>query len=255
VLGVALLGWFGFYLWRLAHGPVEEPDLIGTAAALGSLPRRTRRTLVPVLLAIAAAVVLLCAEPFATSLIHAGTELGVDRFLLVQWLAPLASEAPEFVVAILLASRGKGAAAIALLISSKVNQWTLLLGSLPLASLAGGGGTSLVLDGRQVEEMLLTATQTLMGVAMLLALQFHRRAAAALLVLFVVQFPLTATEPRLVLSGVYLLIAAGLLIHHRGHIWPTLRAPWQAVPVADDDTGPRRRDPSPAAVADRDPAP
>ena len=94
----------------------------------------------------------------------AGTELGIDRFLLVQWLAPLASEAPEFIIAIIFAARGKGTAAIATLISSKVNQWTLLIGSLPIAHLAGGG-SALVLDPRQVEEVLLTATQTLMGVA------------------------------------------------------------------------------------------
>jgi cation:H+ antiporter len=49
--------------------------------------------------------------------------LGIDRFLLVQWLAPLASEAPEFIIAILFAARGKSTAAIAMLISSKVNQW------------------------------------------------------------------------------------------------------------------------------------
>ena len=60
----------------------------------------------------------------------------------MQWLAPLASEAPEFVIAILFAARGKGTAAIAMLISSKVNQWTLLVGSLPVAYMIGGGGTS-----------------------------------------------------------------------------------------------------------------
>ena len=133
---------------------------------------------------LAAAVILACAEPFAESLIGAGTELGIDRFLLVQWLAPLASEAPEFIIAIIFATRGKGTAAIATLISSKVNQWTLLMGSLPIAYLAGGGGTSLVLDGRQIEEVLLTATQTMMGVALILALRFHRCTAWALLALF-----------------------------------------------------------------------
>src|SRR5262249_27835539 len=34
-LGVALLAWFGFYLYKIGHGDVEEPDLVGTAAALG----------------------------------------------------------------------------------------------------------------------------------------------------------------------------------------------------------------------------
>jgi hypothetical protein len=214
-------------LWRLSHGAVEEPELIGTPAALGGLPQRTRRVTVTVLFAVATVVILLCAEPFANSLIQAGTELGVDQFLLVQWLAPLSSEAPELIIAVLFAIRGKGTAAIAVLISSKVNQWTLLVGSLPLAYLAGGGSTALVLDGRQIEEMLLTAAQTMMGVAVLLALRFPRWAAWALLALFLVQFALTDTTGRLVLAGVYLVLATAALVWHRQTIIPTLLAPFR----------------------------
>src|SRR5580693_2351028 len=191
VLGLALLAWFGFYLYKVSHGDVEEPDLIGTAAALGQLPDRSRRIAVIGLFVASGAVILLCAKPFADNLVAAGTELGIDRFLLVQWLAPLASEAPEFIIATIFAARGKGRAAIATLISSKVNQWTLLIGSLPIAHLLGGGGLSLVLDSRQIEEVLLTATQTLMGVALILALRFQRAAAWALLGLFVIQFPIS----------------------------------------------------------------
>ncbi|MDT5347495.1 MAG: cation:H+ antiporter, partial [Mycobacterium sp.] len=135
VLGLALLAWFGFYLYKVSHGDVEEPDLIGTAAALAQLPGRSRRIAVFGLFAVCGAVILLCAKPFADNLVSAGTQLGVDRFLLVQWLAPLASEAPEFIIATIFAARGKGTAAIAMLISAKVNQWTLLIGSLPLAHL------------------------------------------------------------------------------------------------------------------------
>ena len=40
-----------------------------------------------------------CAEPFAESLVTTGEEFGISTFLLVQWLAPLASEAPELIVA------------------------------------------------------------------------------------------------------------------------------------------------------------
>jgi cation:H+ antiporter len=144
----------------------------------------------------------------------------------VQWLAPLASEAPEFIIAIIFAARGKGTAAIATLISSKVNQWTLLVGSLPLAYLAGGGGAALVLDHRQIEEMLLTATQTLMGVAMIVALRFHRWSAWALLGLFVVQFPITSTTGRLIMCGAYAVIALTATIALREHLLPTLAAPF-----------------------------
>lgn len=226
VLGVALLAWFGLYLYKLTRGDVEEPELIGAAAAIGALPDRPRRITVVALFVIAAAVILGCAEPFAQSLIGAGTELGIDRFLLVQWLAPLASEAPEFIIAIIFAARGKGTAAIATLISSKVNQWTLLMGSLPIAYMAGGGGPSLVLDGRQIEEVLLTATQTMMGVALILALRFHRYTAWALLALFVVQFPITSTHGRLILCGVYAAVAVAGLVVNRKHLLPTLRAPF-----------------------------
>jgi cation:H+ antiporter len=225
-LGLALLGWFGFYLYKISHGDVEVPDLIGTAAAIGELGQRTRRVAVIGLFVAAGLVILLCAKPFADNLIAAGTQLGIDRFLLVQWLAPLASEAPEFIIATIFASRGKGTAAIATLISSKVNQWTLLIGSLPLAHLLGGGEFSLALDSRQIDEVLLTATQTLMGVALILALRFHRGAAWALLGLFVVQFPINSTHGRLVLCGVYAAVAVAGLIINRRHLAATVRAPF-----------------------------
>ncbi|MGO8850172.1 MAG: sodium:proton exchanger [Mycobacterium sp.] len=225
-LGLGLLAWFGFYLFKVSRGDVEEPDLIGTAAALGELPDRRRRIAVIGLFVASGAVIVLCAKPFADNLVEAGTELGIDRFLLVQWLAPLASEAPEFIIATIFATRGKGTAAIATLISSKVNQWTLLVGSLPVAHLLGGGGFSLELDSRQVEEVLLTATQTMMGVALILGLRFRRAAAWALLALFVVQFPIVSTHGRLLLCGIYTAMAVVGLIVNRRHLAATLRAPF-----------------------------
>ena len=75
---------------------------------------------------------LIAAEPFAGALVAGGKELGIDEFLLVQWLAPLASEAPELLVAAVLALRGHDDSALGMLLSAKVNQWTLLVGSLPI---------------------------------------------------------------------------------------------------------------------------
>jgi len=225
-LGLTLLAWFGFYLFKVSHGDVEEPDLIGTAAALGELSDRPRRIAVVGLFVASGAVILLCAKPFADNLIAAGNELGIDRFLLVQWVAPLASEAPEFIIATIFAARGKGTAAIATLIAAKVNQWTLLIGSLPVARLFGGGGLSLALDSRQIEEVLLTATQTMMGVALLLALRFHRATAWALLGLFVIQFPIATTHGRLLLCGVYAAVAIVGLVINRRHVAATVRAPF-----------------------------
>jgi cation:H+ antiporter len=193
---------------------------------------------VTVLFVFAAAAILASAEPFAESLISTGTQLGIDRFLLVQWVAPLASEAPEFIVAILFAVHGKGSDAIGMLISSKVSQWTMLVGSLPLAYLAGGGGTALVLDSRQVEEFLLTAGQTLLGVAVLLTLRFPRWLAFTLLGLFAVQYVLPGQDARYLLCAIYGGIALVALIRNRRYILPALTAPFRALPSPSREPAP-----------------
>jgi cation:H+ antiporter len=106
---------------------------------------------------VAAGTILLVAKPFAQALVRTGTDLGIDEFLLVQWLAPLASEAPEFVVVALFAWRGQSTPALGTLVSSKINQWTLLVALLPLVySVALGRVAALPLDARQQEEVLLT---------------------------------------------------------------------------------------------------
>jgi len=236
VLGIALLAFFAYYLWRAAASERdEEPDLIGPAARIGGLQKVQRRVAVVSMFLAAAAVILLSAEPFADSLVEGGHALGIDQFLLVQWLAPLASEAPEFIIAILFAWRGKGAAALGLLISAKVNQWTLLIGSLPIAYGIGGGPAALPLDGRQVEEFLLTATQTVLGLAILLSLRFPRWAAWTLLGLFAVQFAIPGQTGRYILSGVYLALAIGALIYNRQYVLETVTSPFRRTPKVAAD--------------------
>lgn len=235
ILGFALLGFFVFYLWKASQAGASEPDLAGPAARIGALPARGRRLLVTGLFTFAAAVIAASAEPFANSLITVGNQLGIDRFLLVQWVAPLASEAPEFIVAIVFAVHGKGSDAISTLISSKVNQWTLLVGSLPVAYLAGGGGTALPLDARQIEEFLLTATQTLLGVAALLTLRFPRWLAFTLLGLFAVQYAVPGQAGRYLLCTIYGAIAVAALARNRRYILPTLTAPFGKTPRSAED--------------------
>lgn len=70
IFGIVLIGWFVFYLVRMAQQGMEEPDLIGTAAVVGMLSRRARRITVVSMFLAAAIVILLAAEPFALSLIH-----------------------------------------------------------------------------------------------------------------------------------------------------------------------------------------
>ncbi|MDQ1130180.1 sodium:proton exchanger [Microbacterium sp. SORGH_AS_0888] len=226
--GVALVIGFGLYLWRA--GRVDDggdEEFVGAAALIAGMPTVARRVTVGALFVGSAAIILLSAEPFADALVASGSSLGIDSYFLVQWLAPLASEAPEFIIAVMFALRGMGAAAIGTLIASKVNQWSLLVGSLPLAHLAGGGTAALPLDARQIEEFVLTATQTLLGVALLLALRFHGWAAIALAALFAVQFFVTDTTGRYVLSAIQAVLAVTLLVVNRHAILPTLAAPFR----------------------------
>ena len=222
--GIVLLGIFAAYLWRVSREEQHEPDLVGVAEQIAALPRLTRRIVVISLFAAAAALILIAAGPFADALVLAGKQLGVDEFLLVQWLAPLASETPELLIAALLAARGKGAAAIGLLLSAKVNQWTLLVGSLPVSHAIGGGGSGLPLDARQVEEFYLTASQTLLGLAILTNLRFSVTEALALFSMFAMQFAFPGREVRLLFSAAYMVIAAVLLVRGRRSLPEIARA-------------------------------
>ncbi|WGD38560.1 sodium:proton exchanger [Lysinibacter sp. HNR] len=225
-LGVFLLLIFTYYLYRVSREETAEPELVGVARSIGELAQKPRRITVILIFVLSAIVILLLAESFAESLVAGGKTLGIDDFLLVQWLAPLASEAPEFVIAIIFAFRGKSSMAIGMLLASKVNQWTALVGSLPIAHLLGGGGPALPLDGRQIEEFVLTAAQTFLGIGILLSLRFSARWAAILFVLFALTFVFTGQEARYAVSIVYAAVAVVLYITQWRQLWPTLKAPF-----------------------------
>lgn len=203
-----LISIFVAYLVLSSRAPPREEELVGPARAIGALPLARRWAVVVGIFVFAAATVFAAAEPFASGLVETGEGLGVDEFILVQWVAPLASEAPEFLVAVLLASRGRAAAGMMLLISSKVNQWTLLVGSLPIAySISGATLEPLPMDARQAEEVFLTAAQSLFAIAVLTNLRFSAREAGLIFVLFTAQLVIPITEVRLGFGALYVLLA------------------------------------------------
>jgi cation:H+ antiporter len=223
---VVFIGLFVGYMWFNARSEVREPDLIGPSALIGALGTAQRRAVVLVLFVFAAAVIFLSAEPFAEGLIATGKTMGFDEFLLIQWVAPLASEAPEILVASIFAFRGDGASALGMLISAKVNQWTLLIGSLPVVyAISTSSLSSLPLDGRQTEEVLLTAAQSLFAVAILVTLFLSARVSLVLLVMFLTQLFVPETTFRLAFSGLYLAVAAAFLVGNRERLRSMVRLP------------------------------
>jgi len=205
---------FGGYLYITSRMPSREvEEFVGPSAAIAALPTLARRLAVVAIFLYAAAVIFAAAEPFAKGLVDTGKELGIEEFVLVQWVAPLASESPEFILAGMLAARGHHHGAMTILIASKVNQWTLLIGSLPVAfSISGGTLSPLEFDARQAEEVYLTAAQSLFAVAILVNLRMHLWEAMLLAALFGTQLFFFDTTVRLGYASFYMLLALFMFV-------------------------------------------
>jgi len=200
-----LVSLFAGYLYMVSRAPAEEPELVGPAQTIGALPDLPRRIVVISMFLYSAAAIFASAEPFANGLVDMGKELGIDEFLLVQWLAPLASEAPEFVVAAILATRGRALAAMA-----------MLIGTLPAAySISGGSLSPMPMDSRQVEEVFLTGAQSAFAIAIFASMSISFREAALLLGLFGTQLFFTNPEVRYGYGAVYLLLALVVFFQDR----------------------------------------
>ncbi len=243
---VVLVGIYVAYMLRLSGATPSEPHLVGPSAYVASLDKRTRRLVNYLLFVVSAAVIVLVAEPFAESLIEMGEEIGIDEFLLLKWLAPFASEAPELLIASLFAWRLAARTGIGALISSKVNQWTLLVGTLPIVFMIFAGQvTGLPLNDVQRDELWVTATQSVFAVAIIASRSVSRKEAWAMLGLFVIQFAeswlaeagvisASVAEAARIGVGVMFLLAAGWVL--RGHFGQFVgvlkdgfRAPWSVL--------------------------
>ena len=186
---------FACYIWQVGRIPkaenseaAEEDEEPGPAAALSALPLCAQWAWMAGLGLFAAFAILMSAEPFAEAIVASGRQIGIDEFLLIQWIAPIASEAPSISIAILFVLSRRAANALTTMISDKINQWTLLVGMLPLAMSFGAGDViGLRLDGRQHEEFFLTAAQSIFALSLLLRLRFSLWSAMVLVVLFAAQ--------------------------------------------------------------------
>lgn len=236
---------FAAYLYITSRMPSREvEEFVGPSAAIAALPTLARRLTIVAIFVYAAAVIFAAAEPFAEGLVDTGSQLGIEEFILVQWLAPLASEAPEFILAGLLATRGRHHAAMTILIASKVNQWTLLIGSLPVAySISGATLSPLEFDARQAEEVYLTAAQSLFAVAIFVNLRMHYWEAILLAVLFGTQLFFFDSTVRLGYASFYMLLA--LLMFLRDV--PAMPDLWRAArdTALQPQTSPSASDPDP----------
>lgn len=205
------------YLVASARGEEENEDteeVVGPAQVLAELGTWPRRIGVIALFVFAAAVIFVSAEPFAESLVASGRAWGVDEFVLVQWVAPLASESPEVIVCVLMVLKGHSGTGLRMLVSSNVNQWTLLVGTLgAVYSISKGEASALPIDPRQQTEVLLTAAQCLFALVAVADLEFSMWQGLVLTGLFFVQ--VAFQHAHAYVGGSYLVLFVGVLLVHK----------------------------------------
>jgi cation:H+ antiporter len=210
---------FAGYVWLAGRAPHIEPQPAGPVATLAALPRGWRRASYVLMFVYSGFIILIATEPFTEGLIYLGKSFGISEFLLIQWIAPLASESPEMIILCYFALRGHVASAMSAIISSKINQWTLLIGSLPIIySVSAGHFSFLPLEPRPREEVLLTAAQSLFACAVIANRLFSRLEALLLFVLFASQLLIPSIAARYAFTVLYFVLALGWMFAYRREV-------------------------------------
>jgi len=227
---VVLVGIYATYiLLVIFSGHEAKEEHVGVPHYFQGFPFPGRVAVVLGGFAYSGAMIFSAVEPFAHGLEEIGKAIGVPPFFMIQWIAPLASESPELIVVAVLVYKARSTAGFNALISSKLNQWTLLIGTLAVVySLALGRYGMLPFDEKQSLEIWITAAQSYFALAILVDFSISIREAVALLVLFVSQVllefliireylavGLTSHEVLFGYTVVYMVLGTGLLIARR----------------------------------------
>lgn len=188
------------YLFFLKKIPPQEEEKIEDMDRIPRLilrqPRRVRNAIITGLFVGGGLILYAAAEPFLESLKALAVGLGISTFVFVQWVAPFLSEFPEKVSAFNWARRVSSAPmALMNMVSSNINQWTMLAAMLPIAyALALGHAATIDFDKHQELEILMTIGQSLLGALLLANMRFNWWEAALLFALWAVQFVLSGFE-------------------------------------------------------------
>ncbi len=190
----ALLAIYAFYFWLVSRIPSKEHEEVEDMPRVSRwiLSRKGAARAVAAIAVFAAggALLLGTAEPFVGSMMSLSVTLGVPTFVFVQWVSPLLSEFPEKVSAFAWARKvTKAPMAMMNMVSSNINEWTVLAALVPIVySISCGKPTAVVFDAPQKLELALTLAQSVLGFFFLLNMEFRWHEALGLFVLWLVQF-------------------------------------------------------------------
>ncbi len=232
---VVLVGLYMTYIAIIIRGDVEETEeQVGVPAYFQSYSKGPRIASILFLFGYSGFMIYSAVHPFAHGLEALGQSIGIPAFFMIQWIAPLASESPELIVVAYLVNKARSTAGFNALISSKLNQWTLLIGTLAVVySIAAGDIGALPFDEKQRAEIWITAAQSFFAIAILTNFEISVREAIGLLVLFASQIiaefyviqtmaDAQAHEISLLIlyayTVVYLVLGAILFVQRRGEV-------------------------------------
>jgi cation:H+ antiporter len=191
---VILIAVYVGYLWIMRRLPPQESETLDEIAriprAIVTASKPARLAAICGLFTVGITLVFAVAGPFLAGLFGLSLLVGIPQFTFIQWVAPMVSEAPEGVSAYYWA-RDHRRASIALmnLVSSNINQWTLLAAMLPVVlSVSVRAIVPIPLDPLQSRELALTLSQSLLGALFLINMELAWWEAAGLFLLFLIQF-------------------------------------------------------------------
>ncbi len=184
---------YGFYVAVLLKLPTRDEAQIAELEAVPRFiltrKRRLRNALIWVCFLCGGGGIVLVADPFLESALGLSFVLGVPAFMLIQWLAPFLSEFPEKISAFYWAkSVVKAPMALMNMASSAIAEFTLLIAVIPVVfCIALGRIESIPFDWMHRAEILLTATQGILGVSILSKMKFRWFEALGLFILWFTQ--------------------------------------------------------------------
>jgi cation:H+ antiporter len=192
--GVVLALLYLAYLFVVNRMPPKDHE---EAEELDAVPRRVmalrpgvRGAAIVGMFIVGGAILYLVAHPFVDSLMGLSVTMGISEYVFIQWVAPFLSEFPEFLSAFRWARTVRHAPmGLMNVVSSNINQWTVLAGMIPVVySLSLGHLAAVPFDGMHRHEILLTLLQSLLGMVLLMNMRYAWWEALVLFVLWFVQF-------------------------------------------------------------------
>jgi cation:H+ antiporter len=192
--GLVLAAIYVAYLVVLSKMPPEDPDEIDeletVPRAIVTAPRLVRIFAISGLFVLGGLLIYFSAEPFLASLLALSATVGIPQFVFVQWVAPLVSEFPEMASTFIWARTvEKAPMALMNMVSSNINQWTLLPAMLAVVyAVSVGEPAAIVFDDKQKLELVLTIGQAVIGLLFLINMRLAWWEAVVMLIFFAIPF-------------------------------------------------------------------